>query len=194
MNTMNQAALKSVSQTHTLNGFDLGAIQEVVQVVTEDASKAVAEFRVRSSWLDGAAAEHRVESFELGGASIPRKFTFKSDEPREFLGTDSAPNPQEYLFGALNACMLYGYATKAAVLGIALERIAVDTRGRLDVRGAMGLAPVPAGCETLSCTVRIKSSASVEQLEILHQEVLKTSPNVFHLVKAIQLAPTLVVG
>lgn len=191
---MSQAALNTVSQNTTLNGFDLTAIGEVVQVLTEDPSKAIAEFRVRSSWLDGAAAEHRVESFELGGAGIPRKFSFRSDEPREFLGSDSAPNPQEYLFAALNACMLYSYAVKAAVMGIAVERISVDTRGRLDVRGAMGLAPVPPGCESLACTVRMKANATTEQLEALHQEVLKTSPNVFHLVKAIQLAPTLLIG
>ncbi len=191
---MSQAALNTVSQNTTLNGFDLTAIGEVVQILTEDPSKAIAEFRVRSSWLDGAAAEHRVESFELGGAGIPRKFSFRSDEPREFLGSDSAPNPQEYLFAALNACMLYSYAVKAAVMGIAVERISVDTRGRLDVRGAMGLAPVPPGCESLACTVRMKANATTEQLEALHQEVLKTSPNVFHLVKAIQLAPTLLIG
>lgn len=191
---MSQAALKSVSQTATLNGFDLAAIDQVVQVVTQDPSQALAEFRVRSSWLDGAAAEHRVDGFRLGGTGIPRKFSFRSDEPREFLGTDAAPNPQEYLFAALNACMLYGYATKAAVMGIALERISVDTRGKLDVRGAMGLAPVAPGCESLACTVTIKANASAEQLEALHQEVLRTSPNVFHLVKAIQLAPTLMIG
>jgi uncharacterized OsmC-like protein len=189
---MSQAALKSVS-TH-LNGFDLEAMQTVVGEVTADPSKALTEFRVRSTWQGGAAAEHRIDAFELGGAVIARKFSFRSDEPREFLGGDSAPNPQEYLFAALNACMLYGYATKAAVLGIALERISIETRGRLDVRGAMGLAPVPPGCESLACTVRVKADASSEQLEVLHQEVLRTSPNVFHLVKAIQLAPTLVVG
>jgi uncharacterized OsmC-like protein len=187
------AALKSVSETTTVNGFDVATIQEVAQVLIEDPSKALVEFRVRSSWLDGAAAEHRVESFELGGASIPRKFTFRSDEPREFLGSDSAPNPQEYLFAALNACMLYTYAIKAAVMGITALRIAVDTRGKLDLRGAMGLAPVPAGCESLACTVRIKANATSDQLEALHQEVLKTSPNVYHLVKSIQLAPTLMI-
>ncbi|RYZ04883.1 MAG: OsmC family peroxiredoxin [Myxococcales bacterium] len=189
---MTQVALKSVSSI--TNGFDVGVIQEVAQVLTEDPAKALVEFRVRSGWVDGAVAEHRVESFELGGASMPRNFSFRSDEPREFLGGDSAPNPQEYLFAALNACMLYTYAIKAAVAGIVIERLAIDTRGKLDLRGAMGLAPVPAGCESLACAVRIKANATPEQLEALHQEVLKSSPNVYHLVKAIQLAPTLVLG
>jgi uncharacterized OsmC-like protein len=110
------------------------------------------------------------------------------------LGTDSAPNPQEYLFAALNACMLYGYATKAAVLGIRLEKITIETRGSLDIRGAMGLAAMVPGCETLACTVKLEAQARFEQLEELHQEVLRTSPNVYHLMSAIRLAPTLVLG
>jgi uncharacterized OsmC-like protein len=191
---MYQSALKSVHQPAPLNGFDVPAIEEVVKVVTEDPSKALAAFHVRSTWLDGAAAEHRVEGFELGGTAIPRKFCFRSDEPTEFLGSNSAPNPQEYLFAALNACMLYSYAVKAAALGVPVQRLSVETRGKLDVRGAMGLAPVAPGCESLACTVRIEAGASTEQLEALHQEVLRTSPNVFHLVKAIQLAPTLMIG
>jgi uncharacterized OsmC-like protein len=191
---MAQPVLQSIStQTTSLNGFDLGAVEETVKVVTADPSRALTEFRVHSSWAGAAAAEHRVDSYELGGERIARQHTFRSDEPLEFFGADSAPNPQEYLFAALNACMLFGYATKAAVMGIAVERMTIATRGRLDIRGAMGLAPVAPGCETLACTVHIKARGTQEQLEALHQEVLRTSPNVYHLMSAIRLAPTLVV-
>lgn len=191
---MAQPVLQSVStQTTSLNGFDLAAVEETVKVVTAEPARALTEFRVHSTWAGAAAAEHRVDSYELGGERIQRKHTFRSDEPVEFFGGDSAPNPQEYLFAALNACMLFGYATKAAVLGIAIERMSIETRGRLDVRGAMGLAPVAPGCETLACTVHVKARGTQEQLEALHQEVLRTSPNVYHLMSAIRLAPTLVV-
>lgn len=182
----------SVASTSVLNGFEIQPIEEVVKLVTEQPDQALADFRVRSTWAGRAAAEHRVESFELGGQSIPRRHVFRSDEPHEFFGTDSAPNPQEYLFAALNACMLFSYAVKAAVLGIRVERISIDTRGRLDVRGAMGLADVPPGCQVIACTVHMKAQATQEQLEELHLEVLRTSPNVYHLVNSVRLSPTLV--
>jgi uncharacterized OsmC-like protein len=182
----------SIAKSSVLNGFDVPAIEGVIQLVTEQPEQALADFRVRSTWAGRAAAEHRVEYLELGGQRIPRKHVFRSDEPHEFFGTDSAPNPQEYLFAALNACMLFSYAVKAAALGIRVERISIDTRGRLDIRGAMGLADVAAGCQTIACTVRMKAHATQEQLEDLHQEVLRTSPNVYHLVNAVRLSPTLV--
>lgn len=188
---MTQALVQPLASS--LNGFEISAIEEVIKTVTADPSQALASFRVVSTWAGAAAAEHRIEGFELGGTGIVRRHAFRSDEPAEFLGADSAPNPQEYLFAALNACMLYGYAVKAAYLGIRLERISVETRGTLDVRGAMGLAPVAPGCETLSCIVQIKANASSQKLAELHQEVLRTSPNVYHLIGSIRLAPTLVV-
>jgi uncharacterized OsmC-like protein len=177
-----------------LNGFDPSAIEETIQVVTENPAAALAQFHVSSTWAGGAAAEHRVEAFELGGERIARRHTFRSDEPQAFFGGDSAANPQEYLFAAVNACMLFSYAVKAAALGIKMRHITIDTRGRLDVRGAMGLAPVAPGCETIACTVHLSADASQQQIEDLHQEVLRTSPNVYHLVSAIRLSPTLVVG
>lgn len=188
---MTQALVQTPAAS--LNGFQIAAIDEIVATVTQDPSQALASFRVTSTWAGGAAAEHRVDGFDLGGTGVLRRHVFRSDEPTQFLGADSAPNPQEYLFAALNACMLYGYAVKAAYLGISLERVTVETRGTLDVRGAMGLAPVPPGCETLSCIVHVKANASDQKLAELHQEVMRTSPNVYHLVSSIRLAPTLVV-
>jgi hypothetical protein len=190
---MAQSASLLQTSTATLNGFEIAAIEQTAKVVTDDPAQALTEFRVHSTWQGKAAAEHLVESYELGGKRIERRHRFRSDEPLEFFGEDSAPNPQEYLFASLNACMLFGYATKAAVMGIAIEQISIVTRGRLDLRGAMGLAPVAPGCETLACTVRIKAGANQRQLADLHQEVLRTSPNVYHLMSAIRLAPTLIV-
>jgi uncharacterized OsmC-like protein len=180
--------------TATLNGFDLAAMDKAVQTVTEDPAQAIAAFRVESRWTGAAAAEHRVEAYELGGERIARRHTMKTDEPLEFFGHDTAPNPQEYLFAALNACMLFGYATKAAVLGIELEEVRIETRGSIDIRGAMGLAPVRPGFDSIACTVHLKARGGRQQLEELHQAVLGTSPNVYNLMSAIRLAPTLVVG
>ena len=113
---MAQALIQS--QPTSLNGFDVPEIEKLADLVTDDPAQALTEFRVTSTWAGGAAAEHRVEGYELGGKRIARRHLLRSDEPREFFGGDTAPNPQEYLFSALNGCILFGYATKAAVLGL----------------------------------------------------------------------------
>lgn len=186
-------AQMAINTPMTLNGFQPAAIEEIARVVTEDPDQGLAEFRVRSEWTGRASAEAHVEGFTLGGRHIERRHVIRSDEPREFFGGDEAPNPQELLFAALNACMLYGYATGAAVMGIEIERMSIQTRGRLDLRGAMGLAPIPPGCEKIEYAVRIKAKATREQLEELHARVMATSPNFYHLTKPIRLAPQLIV-
>lgn len=177
----------------TLNGFEPAAMQEIARVITEDPAQAIAEFSVRSEWKGRASAEAHVEGYSLGGRTIPRRHVIRSDEPREFFGGDAAPNPQELLFAALNACMLYGYATAAAMMGIEIERMSIQTRGRLDLRGAMGLLPIPPGCEVIETAVHIKSKATREQLHELHSHVMATSPNFYHLSKPIRLAAKLLV-
>lgn len=188
---MTQAVFKT-DQT-TINGFDISQMESLAKELVQDPARALAAFSVQSTWAGAAAAEHRVQGYELGGASYPRKHTLRTDEPAEFLGGDTAANPQEYLFVALNACLLFGYATKAAMLGIAIEKMTVQTSGRIDVRGAMGLSPVTPGFDSISCAVTIQAQASTQQLQELHQLVLSTSPNAYNVMSAIRLAPTLII-
>jgi hypothetical protein len=78
-------------------------------------------------------------------------------------------------------------------LGIQIDRMSIQTRGWLDLRGAMGLAPLPPGCETIECAVQIKANATPAQLEELHGRVIATSPNFYHLTKPIRVAPKLLI-
>lgn len=187
---MTKAALE---QSTSLNGFDLPAMSAVVEQVQRDPSLAQASFRVTSEWKGAAQVESKVSSYELGGQTIARQHVIRSDEPRELFGQDTAPNPQELLLSALNACMIFSYAAKAAAQGIALRKVTIEAHGSLDIRGALELADVPPGCEIIRYTVRIQADASPTQLEALHQAVMATSPNRYHLSHPIRLAPKLVI-
>lgn len=176
----------------TINGFNTTALHDIVEQVTSDPSLAVASFSASSTWLGAARVETRVTGYELGGKHIAREHVVQSDEPLELLGSDSAPNPQELLFAALNACMIFGYVATGAAMGIELQKVSIETRGTLDVRGALGLAPVPPGMETIHYTVRVRSAAPAAQLEELHAAVMQRSPNRFHLTQPITLSAKLV--
>lgn len=177
----------------SLNGFDLAAMGDIVEQVTSDPGSAVAAFRVRSQWAGGARVESRVTEYELGGQRIARSHVVVSDEPRELFGADSAPNPQELLFVALNGCLLFSYAAKAAAAGIEVTRLSVETHGQLDIRGALGTAPVPPGMVVIHATVRIRANTTDAALEELHQAVAAHSPNLFHLTQPIEVRPQLVI-
>jgi uncharacterized OsmC-like protein len=183
----------AIDGRQTLNGFNTTAILDLIEQITSDPSLAIASFSATTVWHGAARSETRVSSYELGSRRIAREHVIKSDEPRELLGENTAPNPQELLFAALNACMTFGYAAKAAAMGIELQKISIETRGTLDIRGALGLAPVPPGMESIQYQVRIKSTAPAAQLEELHTAVIEGSPNRFHLTHPIQLHAKLVI-
>jgi uncharacterized OsmC-like protein len=116
------------------------------------------------------------------------------DEPLELLGENTAPNPQEMLMAALNACVMVGYVAGAAVRGIRLDKVEIETTGELDLRGFLGIADdVVPGYESIQYTVRIKGDGTAEQFREIHDTVIKTSPNYFNISKPVRIDADLVV-
>ena len=178
-----------------VNGLDLNALGEVVEAIEKDASQAIAGFEVTTRWGGQTRSETMVEGFTLGGERIARTHKIVADEPCELLGGDGAPNPQELLMAAFNACITVGYVAGASVKGITLESLEIRTRGELDLRGFLGLSDaVPPGYESIQYDVRIKGNGSPEDFEEIHQAVMKTSPNYFNISRPIRLNGTLSVG
>jgi uncharacterized OsmC-like protein len=176
-----------------VNGLDLTALGEAVEAIEGDAKQAIVGFDVVTRWKGQTRSETIVEGYTMGGTRIPRSHTIVADEPCELLGGDGAPNPQELLMAAFNACITVGYVAGASVKGITLDSLEIRTRGELDLRGFLGLSDtVPPGYEEIEYEVRIKGDGTREQFEAIHQNVLKTSPNYFNINRPIRVNATLV--
>ena len=178
-----------------VNGLDLPALGEVVEAIEKDANQAVVGFAVTTRWTGQTRSETVVDHFTMGGERISRTHKIVADEPCHLLGQDSAPNPQELLMAAFNACITVGYVAGAALKGINLESLEILTQGELDLRGFLGLSDtVPAGYEAIDYEVRIKGDGSPEDFEEIHRNVIKTSPNYFNVSRPIRLNAKLSVG
>lgn len=126
---------------------------------------------------------------------MARDFEIAADEPLELLGTNTAPNPQELLMAAVNACMTVGYVAGASLKGITLDRLEIETTGQLDLRGFLGLDDsVPPGYEEIDYTVRIAGNGTAEQFDEIHRTVMQTSPNYFNIARPIRMNGKLQVG
>jgi uncharacterized OsmC-like protein len=109
-------------------------------------------------------------------------------------GTNQFANPQEYLMAATNACMMVGYATVAAVMGVELSKLELEITGEIDLRGFLDIDPtVPRGYEGLHYTVRIAGNGTPEQFEKMHEVVQRTSPNYYNISNPIPLTSELVI-
>jgi uncharacterized OsmC-like protein len=178
-----------VTRRPPINGIDLAALDDQVEMIGNDPTQAVVRFRVSTRWTGQTRSESTVEGYAIGGRDVARRFKIVADEPYELLGTDSGPNPQELLMAALNACMTVGYVAQAALRGITLEDCRIETDGELDLRGFLGLEEdVPPGYRRIDYVVHLEGDGTREQYEEIHRAVLATSPNHFNLSRPIELA------
>ncbi|MGE8062480.1 OsmC family protein [Pseudomonas sp. NPDC089547] len=174
--------------TNLINGIDVVALQKFASGIAEDSSKRHARFNVNTKWEQQTRSVATVSRYHLSGTDYDRNFTIAADEPFELLGQNTAPNPQELLMAALNACLSVGYVVNAAVMGITIESLEIETDGELDLRGFLGLdESVNPGYDEVTYSVKIKSDASAEKVEELHRIVTKTSVNLANFSKAIRM-------
>ena len=175
-----------------VNDIDLDALDETVAAIEKDAANGRVEFSVKKEWAGQTRSETTVEGYRIGGAHIERRFKIIADEPCELLGTNTAPNPQELLMSAVNACMMVGYVAQASIRGIKLDACRIETQGELDLRGFLGLdESVPPGYRRINYRVTIEGNGTREQYEEIHAAVQATSPNFFNMAQPIQMCGTL---
>jgi uncharacterized OsmC-like protein len=194
--TKTSTAPRAAAQPAELvNGLDTEALRRTIAAVAEDPAQGVAGFAVTSTWQGGTRSESRVSGWKLGGRRLAKDFTIRADEPEELLGGNSAPNPQELLMAALNACMLVGYVAGAAMEGITLQSLSIETTGELDLRGFLGLDPsVKPGYDTLHYTVRVRGDGTPEQFRKIHESVVAHSPNRWNVAQPVRLTSELVLA
>ena len=176
-----------------LNGIDTEGLKRVIGEISKDPSLGKLRFQVTTTWKGTTKSETVVQGYEIGGQKVNRVHTFVIDEPKELLGEDTAANPQEYLMGAMNACIMNTYVIAAAMEGIKLEKVEMETEGELDLRGFLGIDKnVIPGYKELKYKVRLKGNGTREQYEAVHKTVVATSPNYYNMSHAIKLSTELI--
>jgi uncharacterized OsmC-like protein len=139
-----------------LNGIDVSALKAFAEEVKAHPDQGTVAFKVATEWKGRTKTVATVSHYLLGGKKFARHFEIHADEPT-MLGGDTAPNPQELLLAALNACMSIGYAANAAVMGITLEKLEIESEGELDLRDSWGLIP-PSSRATRRFAIRSASN------------------------------------
>jgi uncharacterized OsmC-like protein len=177
-----------------LNGIDTETLKQVMGQIAKDPALGKVAFKVTTTWKGATKSETVIEGYEINGQKVKRIHTFVIDEPKELLGEDASANPQEYLMGAMNACITNTYVIAAAMKGIRLDEVEMETDGELDLRGFLGLDKnVIPGYKELHYRVRLKGNGTRDQYEEVHRAVMATSPNYYNMTHGIKLNTELVV-
>jgi uncharacterized OsmC-like protein len=155
------------SQTSTLNGVCIKALQTTIEGVKATPAMAKFSFRVHNEWQDGARNRSTINAFSTGGQQMSRvkPFTLSSDEPKVLLGEDTAVNPVEYLLHSLAACVTTSMVYHAAARGIQIEEVESSFEGDVDLHGFLDLDPgVRKGVQGIRVRLRIKADVPESQL------------------------------
>jgi len=108
-----------------INGVNVTGLMQTIDAVKADATVAKFRFRVHNEWLEGG--HNRSTLNEIYGAGQlhhrAKSFEIHADEPIVLLGSDTAPNPSEFLLTALAACVTSSLVYHAAARGIKIEEV-----------------------------------------------------------------------
>jgi len=138
-------------------------------------------FEQSKRWSDPQFLEPQAVETEqvdrLRSVARVRHHTMTIDEPKDFGGTDLAPNPAEVALAALGASLEVTCRVYADYLGIPVRRISTRIRGNLDLRGFLDLTPeVRSGMQAIEVRIRIESDASDAEIERLLRQVRRSCP------------------
>ena len=150
------------------NGVDTEKMFATLDLIKAQPELARFQFRATNRWIDGAHNRSAIKDFyAAGGEDESRGEAFRLDagEPAILLGSDTGPNPAEYLLHALAACLTTSIVYVAAARKVRLTSVESTVTGDMDVRGALGVSDEPRnGFERIGVAFRLTGDAPPEKL------------------------------
>ncbi|MDO6728262.1 OsmC family protein [Cognatishimia sp. 1_MG-2023] len=170
------------------NSIPTAALSEFVNEVSGNPEEGLMSYGIEIDWESGTRARTSTKPMLVGPHKVSRSFTWKADEPRQLMGNNHGPNPQELLLSGLGSCMMVAFVAGATTEGIQLESVKIDFDGTLDLRGFMGLGSnATVGFPEINYTIHAVGDGTPEQFEELHRKAIKHSPNAQTIVNPVTL-------
>jgi uncharacterized OsmC-like protein len=150
------------------NGIDTAQLFGTLDAVKADPSLAKFQFRARNRWIDGSHNRSTIQDFWAANqedTSRADAFVLDAGEPAILVGTDTGPNPAEYLLHALAACVTTAIVYVAAARGVRLTAVESTLEGDMDVQGTLGLDDdYRNGFEHIRISFKVEGDAPEEKL------------------------------
>jgi uncharacterized OsmC-like protein len=160
--------MATTADTAIRNGVDTAQLFGTLDAIKADPTLARFQFRARNQWVAGAHNRTTIRDFYAANqedTSRAEAFVVDAGEPAILLGTDTGPNPAEYLLHALAACLTTSLVYVAAARGVELTAVESTLEGDMDVQGALGLSDdYRNGFEQIRVSFRVEGNAPEDKL------------------------------
>lgn len=139
----------------------------------------IAHYDLVTTWQGGMASQTLCQSFSADNAPpVLQSHFIDSDEPVSLGGEGLAPDPQELMLAAFNACMMVAFMQEARAEGLALTHLEIHTDGHLPkgipAGGGRSAEDVSA---RLQYVIHVSGDGKMHQYEGIHQRVINLSLN-----------------
>ncbi|MFK7941149.1 MAG: OsmC family protein [Roseovarius sp.] len=170
------------------NNIPTVALSEFVNEVADAPEEGVMRYGIEIEWESGTRSNIQTKPMLVGPHRVSRSFSWKADEPRQLMGNNHGPNPQELLMSGLGSCMMVSFIAGATAAGVQLDSVKLDFEGELDLRGFFGLGTNAAiGFPQISYKLHVTGDATPEKFEDLHRKAVAHSPNAQTIINPVQL-------
>ncbi|GAG76500.1 unnamed protein product [marine sediment metagenome] len=123
-------------------------------------------YKAQTKWIEGTKVETKI-----------REFKVFIDEPLEFRGTNTAPNPVELFLASLGGCVILTYRGYAKKFEVNIEDLVVNLEGDMIPGGWVDeQGRERRGFKQIRCEVQIKTGAPEEKVRKLHKLVEEKCP------------------
>ena len=161
-----------------LNGIKLDDLAAYTQVITDHPEQAMSEYGIVAEWRGGVHSEIRTLNQYIGGKEVVKDVSFHVGEPKELLGNNAYPTPQDYLLGGMAGCMMVGFVASASARNIKLDEVKLTIKGALNLRRFLNVdADAPVGFAEVQFNFAVKGDGSQAQYDEIIAGVQQSSPN-----------------
>ena len=138
-----------------------------------------ANYDLVTMWGGGMASRTLCQSFTGDKhKQIRQSHVIDSDEPVARGGEGQAPNPQELMLAAFNACITAAFVQEASCAGITLTHLEIRTSGELLTGISQVCEKTPeASPGRLKYVIHVSGEGTAHQFECVHQQVINASIN-----------------
>lgn len=170
------------------NNVDLDKLNNTVNEVKKDLSKAKKVNKIEGDWNVGKGSQFRaVVQFEGG------KVTLEADQPSFLGGGGTQPGPMIYCLYGSASCYAATFATMAAMQGITLKKLKIVAESAIDFSRVFGLSNNPIA-EKVKFTLFVDSDAPASKIRELEGLSKERCPAVYCLTNPIPLETELKIG
>ena len=153
------------------NRVNLENFDKTIEKAEKDPETALKSLKVEGKWRLGQKGPQFESEIKYENGRV----IVYSDEPTFLGGGGMAVNPIQYCLYGVASCFAATFAKWAGKEGVELEELTVKIEARLDMSRSFGTSDNPI-LNDLILDLSVKSEASDEDIERIHQLTLERCP------------------